>query len=147
MNLNKIFTYVTGCEKRYIRTYYYVCPIKMVSLPGFMRYAFTEKETHTFLQCDSWDSSDSSFSRCTMHPWWHILQVRNWILSVCTNGTWQWPKARPRTRPHPVRRRYLFNLKVLLRAMFSSVRFILAMIISRIFNVGEASDVRNTGHC
>jgi len=45
------------------------------------------------------------------------------------------PEDPSRTRPHPVA--YLFNLRVLLRAMFSLVatRFISATVISRIFNV------------
>lgn len=120
--------------------------VNVTFVPEFMTSRRKRKEINTFFAGWFVGSRDSSFSRCTMHPWWHILQVRNWIVFCLRVRHVTMPEG-PVSHATTPRRRYLFNLRVLLHAVFSSVaaRFISATVISRIFNVGRTAGVSSGG--
>jgi len=86
----------------------------------------SEKEIHTFFVVWFVGSRDSSFSRCTMHAWWHILQDPQ-LNSVLFAWMARDNARRPVSHATTPRRCYLFNLRVLLRAIsLVAARFISA---------------------
>lgn len=101
--------------------------------------AHRKKKFIHFLRGGSWDhATPLSLNAQCIPDDISCRFVIEWC-SVCADDTWQC--RRPVSHATTPGRRYLFNLRVLLHAVFSLVdaRFISATVISRIFNVGDTA--------